>query len=294
MTFFQKWFLAMRPKTLTASCIPIGIGTALAKGMHGSIRMHCVIFALMSAVLIQIGTNFINDALDFKDGIDSTERVGPLRVTQRGLLSFNQVFFAGIGCFLFSILFAVPLVQVGGWPIIGIGVLSIICGYLYSGGPCSLAALGLSELFVFIFFGWISVMGTYYLHTHQWTWRAWIAGSQIGFLATALIAINHFRDQVTDQCGNRRTWVVCFGPAFGKIEILTLCFAPFILGLFWWNQGFLLAAILPLLMLPIAIQLVKNIYCTPIGPLYNQFLATAAFLHCGFGVLLSLGFMYFE
>src|SRR5689334_4800690 len=125
----RTWFLAVRPKTLTAALVPIGVGTALAYAIHGATRLDLSSFALLSSILIQIGTNLINDALDFEKGADTEERVGPQRVTQSGLLHSRQVWWGGILCFALSVACAIPLVMAGGWPIILIGIISILAGY---------------------------------------------------------------------------------------------------------------------------------------------------------------------
>src|SRR5207249_11045113 len=131
----KAWLLASRPKTLSASVVPVLVGTALAHTINWTI----FICALGGAVCIQIGTNLVNDALDFKRGADTAERVGPLRVTQAGLLSPKAVMTGAIVCFAIAALCGIPLILRAGWPLLAIGVTSIVAAYAYTGGPYPLA-----------------------------------------------------------------------------------------------------------------------------------------------------------
>ena len=143
------WLLASRPKTLSAAVVPVLIGTALAPSPIRWLMFAC---ALLGALFIQIGTNLVNDALDFKRGADTHERLGPVRVTQAGLLSANAVLLGAYASFGFAALCGIPLIVRGGWPIIVIGVVSIVAAYAYTGGPYPLAYRGLGEIFVIAFF----------------------------------------------------------------------------------------------------------------------------------------------
>ncbi len=288
----KSWLLAIRPKTLTAAFIPILVGTVLAQAFHQTTRLWMSLFALLSTLFIQIGTNLINDAADFKKGADTAERIGPKRVTQSGLLTSRQVLGGGVFCFALAILFALPLVLEGGWPIIWIGLFSLLAGYSYTAGPFPLAYLGLGDLFVLIFFGWVAVGGMYFLNTGHVDGPVWVAATQIGLLATVLIAINNLRDQKTDLKANKRTLPVRFGTRFARVEIGALSLVPFAGSVYWYAQGYFWASVLPLLLLPVAIGLVQKVVTTPPSEIYNQYLARAAVLHMGFGVLLSLGLAF--
>jgi len=279
-----------RPKTLTAAIIPILVGTALVHAAApSSLQASLSFYALVSVLFIQIGTNYFNDVLDFKKGADTEERLGPTRLTQSGALSARSVAVAGAVSFLLACAFALPLVFSGGRVILAIGILSLLCGYLYTGGPFPLAYLGLGEAFVLIFFGWVAVAGLFYLHTHDFDARAVLAGTQLGLLASVLIAINNLRDRVNDEKAGKRTLAVRLGERNSKWEIGVLLFVPFVLGLGWLEQGWRWAFILPLLVLPMAIRLMRDIRATEPGRTYNQFLARAAKIHLAFGVLVSLG-----
>ena len=295
---FRSWLLAFRPKTLTAAVVPVLVGTAVAaRDMSGLIapvrtpglaaEMHFGLAALavLSSLLIQIATNLINDALDFKKGSDTEKRLGPKRVSASGLISPSRVLLGGYVFFALAVLAAIPLMISGGPAIVLIGVASIACGYLYTGGPFPLAYNGLGDLFVIVFFGLVSVMGSAYLQTHEWTRSAALAGLQMGLLATVLIAINNLRDRNEDAQNNKRTLAVRLGTSFVRFEILCLILAPMILMNAWYERG-LEGFYLPLLTLPLGLRIAFLIFRTPPGRVYNSFLGQAALLHLIFGITL--------
>lgn len=290
MQSIKNWLMAFRPKTLTACLVPIVVATALVKAMHLPIDGDVVLLALLASFFIQIGTNLVNDAVDFKKGADTEKRVGPQRVTQSGLFTYKQVMLGAAICFVLAVLCGIPLVIKGGTAILVIGILSVLMGYAYTMGPIPLAYFGLGDLFVILFFGLIAVMGVFYLHTHEWTFPAFWLGLQIGFHATVLIAINNLRDADQDRHVNKKTLAVRMGKSFARYEIAFLGLAPFVMNYHWWDVGFKAAALLPLLGLPLALLVIKNIFQTEPSSVYNKYLGQSALLHLVFGLLLSLGF----
>jgi 1,4-dihydroxy-2-naphthoate octaprenyltransferase len=285
-----SWFLAARPRTLTASLVPVVVGTSLAHAKNHVVRLDLSFFAFMSAVMIQIATNFINDALDFEKGADTGERLGPPRAVQSQWMSASQVWWGGVVCFGMACLFAIPLVQAGGLAIVMVGLASLIAGYSYTGGPYPLAYLGWGDPFVLIFFGWVPVHTMYYLNTGTWDPFCWVAGTQVGLLATSLIALNHFRDQKEDKKAQKKTLSVRWGSHVVRWEIALLLSLPFLGNFFWLAQGWFAAGFLPVLILGLAWKLSRKVFQTPPGVIYNHFLGQAAFLHLSFGSLLALGF----
>lgn len=284
--------LAFRPKTLTAALVPCVAGTALVKAIGLSWNGWVLFYALMASFLIQIGTNLVNDAVDFKKGADTEKRIGPQRITQAGILSANQVMLLGSLCFLLAVLCGIPLVLKGGWVIVAIGVASVLMGYSYTAGPFPLAYLGLGDLFVIIFFGLLAVTGIVFLNTGEWMTEAFVLGLQIGLHATVLIAINNLRDHSGDRLVNKKTLAVRFGVNFSRWEIAALSFLPFVLNLYWWFEGYKIAAIVSLLAIPLAVKVTKNVFNTEPSPAYNKFLGQAAGLHLVFGLLIALGFAF--
>lgn len=284
--------LAFRPKTLTAALVPCVAGTALVKATGLPWDGWVLFYALMASFLIQIGTNLVNDAVDFKKGADTEKRIGPQRITQAGILTAGQVMALGTVCFALAILCGIPLVIKGGWVIVAIGIASVLMGYSYTAGPFPLAYLGLGDLFVILFFGLLAVMGIVFLNTGEWMIEAFILGLQIGLHATVLIAINNLRDRTGDVLVGKKTLAVRFGVKFSRAEIAALCFLPFLINLYWWFEGYKIAAMVSMLALPLAIKVTKNVYNTEPSPAYNQFLGQAAGLHLVFGLLIAVGFAF--
>ncbi len=217
----RAWVMAARPKTLTAAAAPVVAGTGLA-AHHGVLAWLPAAAALVGAILIQIGTNLANDYYDFVRGGDTEERVGPVRVTQAGILAPERVRLAMVLVLGAAMLVGVYLVSVGGWPIVWIGLASVACAVLYTGGPFPLAYHGLGDLFVFVFFGLVAVGGTYFVQGLAWPSDALLAGAGLGALSTAILVANNLRDLDTDARAGKRTLAVRLGATGTKLEYAAL------------------------------------------------------------------------
>ena len=287
----QAWVLAARPRTLTAALVPVVAGTVLA-GVEGYDLAGWVFWCtLFAAVAIQIGTNLVNDLIDFKKGADTGARVGPVRVTQQGLLSPAQVARGAVIAFGVALLLGVPLVWQGGAPILIIGLLSIMFGYAYTGGPFPLAYRGLGEPFVILFFGVLAVSGTHLLQSGELSPMATVAGLQTGLLATVLLVINNYRDAPQDGQVGKRTLAVRFGLRFARAEVVVCVLLPFLLSAVWVGAGWYGAGLTPLVLLPLALGLSRRAIETAPGAACNPLLGRAAALHLLFGICLALGLL---
>ncbi len=284
------WILAARPRTLGAAIVPVVSGCALAFAAGGFDPLASAL-ALICAILIQIATNYFNDAIDHAKGADTAERLGPVRATSAGLLSPRAVMTGGAVCLIIATILAIPLVLHGGWPILALGIVSLVLSYAYTGGPFPLAYLGLGEIFVVLFFGIFAVAGTFFLNTLEISWAPVLAGLQIGLHSSVLLAVNNLRDLETDLAANKRTLAARFGLSFARRENAALVAAPFILGILWLPLGYLWAFLLPVMTLPLAWWLARA--CLEARPARetNQLLAQAAALHASFGLLLALAFL---
>jgi 1,4-dihydroxy-2-naphthoate octaprenyltransferase len=285
----KAWLLATRPKTLVAAVSPILVGTALPMAYHRSWSGTLTVFALLASLFIQVGTNFVNDAVDFEKGADTEKRIGPRRVTQAGIFTARQVKWMAALMFLLAVACGIPLVLHGGVPIVVIGLCSVAMGYAYTAGPFPLAYLGIAEIFVILFFGVIAVMGMNYIHSGRWSGPALLAGLQVGLMCTVLLAVNNLRDIEGDVLVNKKTLAVRLGKTAARYEIAFLCLAPYVMGVYWWQQGLRFAALLPLLTLPLAVKIVKKVFMTEPSPQFNQYLAMSGALHLFFGVCLAIG-----
>ena len=273
------WLLAARPKTLSAAIVPVLMGTALAWP-----RISWPLFActLGGAVLIQIATNFINDALDFKKGADTGERLGPLRVTQAGLLSADTVMRGAWICLIGAAACGVPLILRGGWPLLAIGLASIAMAYAYTGGPFPLAYHGLGELFVLLFFGVIAVGGTFYVQTLTVTRESMLTGFAAGSLATVLIVINNLRDIDSDRRSRKWTLAAQHGESFARQQVMIFALLPFVVV---FRLTWLSLAALPIALLVILCASRSR------GAALNRCLGIAGALQWAFGILFVVGWI---
>ncbi len=213
MTRTRAWILATRPRTLSAAAAPVvaGAGFAAADGVFAQLA---ALAALVGALLIQIATNLANDYYDFVKGGDTAERLGPVRVTQAGILAPRAVFRGMVLTLALACLVGVYLVALGGWPVLAIGLVSMLMGVCYTGGPYPLAYHGLGDAFVFVFFGPVATATTYYVQAQAWSPATILAGAGLGAFSTALLVVNNLRDRETDGAAGKRTLAVRFGDRF--------------------------------------------------------------------------------
>lgn len=212
-----SWLLAARPKTLPAALSPVVIGSVMA-WRDGVLASMPALLAFLGAIWIQIGTNFANDYFDYIKGTDRDDRIGPMRMTQH--VSPRVMKRAMVIAFALAVMCGVGLVMYAGWPVIAIGVASLLAGILYTGGPKPYGYMGLGELFVFIFFGIIAVCGTYYVQALTVTPAVMMASVGPGLLSIALLGINNLRDRETDVHTSKRTLAVMLGDPFARLEIV--------------------------------------------------------------------------
>jgi 1,4-dihydroxy-2-naphthoate polyprenyltransferase len=287
-TPFQAWLMAIRVPTLPAAVVPVLVGSAMAF-KAGQFQPLVFVAALIAALLIQIGTNLANDYFDAKKGADTVERLGPTRVTQAGLIAPGTVRNAMIGSFALAALCGAYLIYVGGWPILLIGVLSIACGILYTAGPYPLGYNGLGDIFTFIFFGLVAVVGTVYAHTLQFTLPAVVNALPIAMLVTAIIVVNNLRDAPTDKKAGKRTLAVIYGESFARTEYAILVLTAYlILPVLMTLRAGTPWILLAWLSVPLIIPLLETVGKER-GKKLNAALRGTARVHMVFGVLFALG-----
>lgn len=288
LTPIQAWLLAIRPRTLYAAVAPVLVGAAVAYARDG-FKPLPVLAALICAVAIQIGTNLYNDAADFERGVDTADRLGPVRVTQAGFLSPRQVKTGAYLVFGLAGLAGLSLVFAAGPLVLVIGLASILAGLAYTGGPFPLSANGLGDPFVFIFFGFVAVGGTVYVQLGDIPLLGWLGGALMGALITALLVVNNVRDHETDRAAGRRTVPAHFGRRVGWVEYTLLISAayalPFVMIISGEASPWIL---LTLLTLPQAIGLIRDLRDLR-GPALNRVLGATARLALVQAALLSVG-----
>jgi len=247
---------------------------------------------LAGALLLQIGVNLANDYFDYIKGIDTSERLGPIRVTYSGLIPAPHMRWAMVITFGFVALIGIYLVVIGGWPILVVGTASILAALAYSGGPFPLASHGLGDLFVFIFFGLVAVCGTYYVQSLRLTPLVLFAMVPVGLLITAILVVNNLRDIVTDRKAGKKTLAVRIGERGARIEYVLLLAGAYVVPILLFLAGKVsIFALLPLVSLPMAISLSRTV-CQKEGRVLNQSLASTARLTLVFSLLFSVGLIF--
>ena len=225
---------------------------------------------------------------DFEKGADTEERVGPQRAAQAGLLTSRQLYGGMIAAFGFATLLGLYLVMVAGPAIVAIGVLSILSGIAYTGGPFPLAYHGLGDVFVMIFFGFVAVGGTVFVQTGDVPLHAMIAALPVGGLATNILVVNNVRDRHTDVKVGKRTLAVRFGKGPSVAQYTVLLLLAYAVPLYFAWELHSLLPLLPLLTLPLAFLLRRDLVQQEGAPL-NKTLAGSAKLMTFHGALFAAG-----
>jgi 1,4-dihydroxy-2-naphthoate polyprenyltransferase len=285
----RLWLMAARPRTLPAAVAPVIVGTALA-GSEDVFRPLAFVCALIGSVFIQIGTNLSNDYSDARRGADTEDRLGPVRVTAGGLMPPRQVLVGTYVAFGIAVAAGAYLIAIAGWQLLVVGAASILAGVLYTGGPRPYGYEGLGELFVFLFFGVVAVVGSYYVQTEHLTWEAFALSVPVGLLASAILVVNNLRDIETDRRAGKRTLAVRLGRGRTRVLFASMLALAFLAPLVVWLAGGLSAwLLLTLAALPLAPPLVRTVNTRTDGPALNGALADTGRLLAVFSLLLAAG-----
>jgi 1,4-dihydroxy-2-naphthoate octaprenyltransferase len=289
MTSANAWFLAARPKTLGAAVAPVLLAGTLAS-KHGVFDLWPWTAALVCAILIQVGTNFANDYFDHQKGADTPERIGFKRATSSGWIAPGSMWRATVATMAAAFVLGLSLVWHAGWPILLIGVLSILFGFLYTGGPYPLGYNGLGDLFVFLFFGLAAVMGTYYAMANRWSAESFWVALAVGALAVNLLVVNNLRDVETDRKAGKRTLGVIFGERALKMEYtLMLLLAYSIPPHLFVQEGYRWTVFLPVLALPLLAKPLRLVWTHTEKSVLNGVLIRTGAFQSLFSLLLALG-----
>lgn len=265
--------LAARPKTLPAAIVPVWVGCVLAWKLTGHFSLLLALCTVGGAIAIQIATNFFNDAIDARKGADTEKRLGPTRVTASGMMKSATVMRLGAVFLLLATGCGVVLFLARGWPVVAIGIPSLLLAYGYTGGPFPLAYRGMGELFVILFFGLVAVMGTVFIQTGGWPREGILLGTQVGLLSAVLISINNLRDREEDASTGKHTLAVRWGPKVAVAVIWLEVKLTVFLGLLWiaFDAPTLAIAGAPVFLL--GLRIVWGVLTFPPGPAFNRLLA---------------------
>ncbi|TYP95291.1 1,4-dihydroxy-2-naphthoate prenyltransferase [Fodinibius salinus] len=285
------WVHAARPQTLAAAFVPVCVGSSLA--FHdGQFNSTATIVALICAFLIQIGTNFANDYFDFKKGADTDERLGFERATAKGYVSTEAMRNATAITMGIAFILGLYLVWIAGWEILCLGILSIIFGLLYTGGPFPLGYNGLGDLFVFVFFGIVAVMGTYYVNALQWSVAAFWASLAVGALCINILVVNNLRDIEQDRLAGKNTLGVIFGEQILRWEYSLMILLALVIPLYFFFQlKYDYSIFIPYFSLPFAGILLNTIWTESDKRKLNKTLEHTAQYMTLYAVLFSGGIL---
>jgi 1,4-dihydroxy-2-naphthoate octaprenyltransferase len=277
----NKWILGARPRTLPAAIAPVAVATALA-GSEAALLP--ALLALFVALALQVGVNYAND---YSDGIRGTDndRVGPTRLTASGIATPQSVKRAAFIAFGISALAGLSLTAMTSWWLIAVGAAAILAAWGYTGGKNPYGYIGLGELFVFIFFGLVATVGTYFVQVEEITLDSILISIPMGTFSCALLAINNIRDRALDAPAGKKTLAVRLGDRKARYFFATLIALGYLATLLLLNPWTLLA----LLTAPIAVALVRGVLDDVQGASLIPYLAKTGKLQLQFSILLSLG-----
>ena len=283
----NRWVLGARPRTLPAAVVPVLVGTAAAVGVPGTeVVAWRAVAAMVVAVAIQVGTNYVNDYADGERGTDA-HRVGPPRLVGSGLATVGSVKRAALAAAGVAAVAGLALVAAVGPELLVVGACSLAAGYLYTGGPKPYGYLGLGEVFVFVFFGLVATVGSAYVHLERTSSLAVAAAVPVGFLATALLVVNNLRDIPTDVVAGKVTLAVRLGD-----HATRSLYAALLIGAFVAAAGLALVrvgALAALLALPLAVGPVRSVLGGATGRRLVPVLGATGRVQLAFGALLALG-----
>jgi 1,4-dihydroxy-2-naphthoate polyprenyltransferase len=284
---FQAWMLAVRPKTLPAGAVPVVLASALAAA-DGRFRLIPAIVALVCALGIQIATNFINEIYDFRKGADTGDRLGPTRTVAAGIISERTMITVSATLMAGVFLLGLYLVAVAGWPILLVGVLSLLFAWAYTGGPFPIAYSGLGDVFVFIFFGLVAVGGAYYVQALALPLPVLVAAAAPGAFSVNILLVNNIRDIQTDRKVGKMTLPARIGASRARMLYVVLTVLAYAVPLVMVMAGYPVWCLLSLLSVPLAVGMVRKLYASE-GRELNMVLAGTGKVLTVHGLLFSAG-----
>lgn len=284
----NPWLLAARPRTLPISVMPVLLGSALAIHAHAFSLIPALV-CLAFALLVQVGANYANDYYDFLKGADNEERKGPQRAVASGLVTPTAMRNATYGVLALAFILGLVLIAYGGWWLLVVGVLSVVCAVAYTGGPFPLGYLGLGDLFVFIFFGLVAVIFTFFVQAGFVTYEAFLAGVGIGLMAVNVLVVTSYRDIDGDSKVGKRTLAVRMGREWTQVQYAAGYYVALGIVFLLWISTFSFWVLLPLVLAPYVYHL-STFLTTAVTPDDFKYLLIGSMRTLVlYGVLLSIG-----
>ncbi len=281
----RDWVAGARPRTLPVAVVPVVVGTGVAHA-QGHIVWWRSILCLVVSLAVQIGTNYANDYSDGVRGTD-TVRVGPLRLVAGGLATPTAVKRAAIASFAVAAVAGLVLALATSLWLVAVGAACIAAGWFYTGGPRPYGYAGLGEVFVFVFFGLVAVVGTAYVSLDHLSGLAFMAAVPVGLLAVSLLVVNNLRDLENDARAGKRTLAVRLGD--NRTRLLFEACVVGALGVAWLTAFWRLGALLGVFAALLAIGPVRLVHRGATGRQLVDVLGMTGRLGLVFGVLFAFG-----
>ncbi len=289
MNMIKIWLMALRPLSFTAAVIPVLAGTAVVADEN--FRPGLFVLALLGSVALQGGTNLVNDYFDHVWGTDTAQSLGPSGVIQRGLLSPRAVLIGGFVMFAVGAAIGLVITALVGWPVLVLGVVSVLGGYAYTGPPFKLAYRALGEVTVFVLMGVIIVMGAAYVQIEAFTLEAFLASVPVGLLTAAILHANNLRDIQDDRANHKLTLASIAGRPIADYELIALVLGAFVaVGALVITQDAPVTTLIALLALLPSLRLLAMLPRSKTPRSLNAVLAGTAGVHMLFGTLWARGF----
>jgi len=288
MSSLKIWLEATRPKTLPAAVVPVMLASSVAYA-DGCFDWQPALICVLFALFIQIGTNFANDYLDGIKGTDTEARLGPRRAVAAGLIAPATMKRATILVLAVGFCIGLALIPFGGWWLLAVGVASVACAWLYTGGPYPLAYNGLGDVFVVLFFGFVAVGCTYYVQSGSISRDVVLLGLGCGLLVNNILVVNNYRDLDEDRAARKRTLVVLLGRRFAQMQYYASAVLAGSVVLSFWALGYGATVFIALLPVVYALLLGGRLSVAE-GPLdFLEALKGSAKVVAAYGVLFSAG-----
>ena len=287
----NAWYRAARPRTLTATYVPLGAAAviALEQGVFDPLRF---ILSLIGALLLQIAANLINEYYDFRRGAEDLKQAGQGMILKNQLLTPQDVLIGAILTVVGGALIGLFLLFQSGPLLLWIGLGGVLVVILYTAGPFPLAYNGLGEVAVFIFMGPLMVLGAYYVMAREFNIVPVLVGIPIGFMVAAILQANNIRDIDADRAVNKRTLAVILGLKAARIEYLILVGGAYVMVVLLILFGIMpITTLLVALTLPEAKRLIEIFNTSQDIPLLHQAMGRTARLHGQFGLWLVVGWL---